>query len=242
MPFPFPPSQSSPALRADAARNRRLILEAAAAVFAERGLDASTAEIARRAGVGEATLYRRFPTKDDLIVAIVQSHMDEFIEVGTACLSEPDPWRGIERFFYEMVERRVSDRGASDAIKDHCTAKPELAWHRRRVMELAQRILRRAQDAGVVRDDLSGQDLGMLMIAASSVGGLPFPGLREDLWKRYLGVILDGIRPEGATKLRPGPPPRRVFEEPERYLKRARHDHTDRNASVGDKRAARNAG
>jgi AcrR family transcriptional regulator len=214
MPFPFPPSQSAPALRADAARNRRLILEAAAAVFAERGLEASTAEIARRAGVGEATLYRRFPTKDDLIVAIVQSHMDEFIEVATECLEEPDPWRGIERLLYEMVERHVSDRGASDAIKDHCMAKPELAWHRRRVMELGQKILRRAQDAGVVRDDLAAQDLGMLVNAATSIGGLPFPGLREDLWKRYLGVILDGIRPEGATKLRPGPPARRLFEDP----------------------------
>ncbi len=215
MPYPFPPSHSSPALRADAARNRRLILEAAAAVFAERGLEASTAEIARRAGVGEATLFRRFPSKDDLIVAIVQNQMDEVVAVAAECLQEPDPWRGLERFFHEMVERNSHDRGASDAVKDHCATSPELAWHRRQAIEAMSRLVKRAQDAGVVRADLTGQDLGTLLHAAASTSGMPFPGLREDLWKRYAGVILDGMRPEGATKLRPGAPARRAFEEPD---------------------------
>jgi AcrR family transcriptional regulator len=206
--------ERSPALRADAARNRKRIVEAATAVFAERGLDASTAEIAHRAGVGEATLFRRFPTKDALIKAIVQTQLDEVIAVAEACLAEDDPWRGIECFLADLVERRMSDQGASDAAKDHCMLDPDLDEHRRRIMELLNALVRRGQEAGVVRDDLTGADLGFLMTAAASVGGLPFPGLRDDLWKRYLGVILDGIRPEGATRLRPGPPPRRLFERP----------------------------
>lgn len=206
--------ESSPALRADAARNRRRILAAAHAVFAERGLEASTAEIARRAGVGEATLFRRFPTKDELTVAIMAEHMDGTIALAEECLAEPDPWRGVERFFMAMVEQQVSDRGALEAIKDRCMTSPALAGRRRRVMELVVRLLRRAQDAGVVRGDLTGPDLALLTAGAAGVAGVVFPGLRPDLWKRYAGVILDGIRPEGATKLRPGPPPRKVFERP----------------------------
>jgi AcrR family transcriptional regulator len=223
MRFPFPHSlsgiatteQSSPALRADAARNRRRILDAAAAVFAERGLDASTAEIARRAGVGEATLFRRFPTKDDLVVAILAEQMDSVIAIAEDCLSEPHPWRAIERFFLAIVEQQVSDRGALDAVKEECMTRPALAGRRRHVMELVSRLLRRAQDAGVVRNDLTAPDLGLLAAGGSAVAGVAFPGLRDDLWKRYAGVILDGMRPEGATKLRPGPPPRRLFERPE---------------------------
>lgn len=222
-PSPFPHRVShiatveerSPALRADAARNRKRIVEAATAVFAERGLDASTAEIAHRAGVGEATLFRRFRTKDDLIVAIVQTQLEEVIALAEGCLEKQDPWLAIERFLAVMVERQISDRGALEAAKDHCMLSPALNAPRSRIMELMNALVRRGQDAGVVRKDLAGQDLGFLMAAASSVGGVPFPGLREDLWKRYLGLILDGIRPEGATRLRPGAPHRRLFERPE---------------------------
>jgi AcrR family transcriptional regulator len=222
---PFPHSlcdiatieESSPALRADAARNRRRILAAAAAVFAERELDASTAEIARRAGVGEATLFRRFPTKDDLIVAILAEQMDAVIATTEECLQEPDPWRALERFFLAMVELQVYDRGALDAVKEECTTSPALAGRRRRIMELMSKLLRRAQEeARVVRDDLTAPDLALLTSGGAAVAGVAFPGLREDLWRRYAGVILDGMRPEGATKLRPGPPPKKLFEEPQR--------------------------
>jgi hypothetical protein len=138
--------------------------------------------------------------------------MDDVIATAEECVEEPDPWRGVERFFEAMVEQQVQDHGAFDAVKDECMTDPALAGRRKRAMELMTRLVRRAQDAGVVRDDLTGPDLALLTAAASAVSGIAFPGLRPDLWRRYLGVILDGIRPEGATKLRPGPPPRRVFE------------------------------
>ena len=204
--------ETSPALRADAARNRRLIMAAAGDVFAERGLEASTAEIARRAGVGEATLFRRFPTKTDLVIAIVGEQMDRVAALTEECLAEPDPWAALERFFGVIVEQQASDRGAYDALKEECMASPALADRRRRIMDLMTRLLRRAQDAGVAREDITAADLGMLAHAAGAVAGVAFPGLRDDLWRRYLGVILDGIRPQGATKLRPGPPPRKLFD------------------------------
>jgi len=203
------------ALRADAARNRALIVAAAAEVFAERGLEASTAEIADRAGVGEATLFRRFPTKDDLIAAIVAAKMAEALASGEACLEEEDPWRGIERFLFEMCERSVRDLGVSDAAKDRCVAAVELAPQRKRMLDICSELVRRGQRAGVVREDLTGQDLVFLIPTIGSLGCQPFPGLREDLWKRYLGMLLDGLRPAGATKLRPAAPARRLIESPD---------------------------
>ncbi|MBS1878535.1 MAG: helix-turn-helix transcriptional regulator [Actinobacteria bacterium] len=206
---------SQPALRADAARNRARIVAAAAEVFAERGLEASTAEIATRAGVGEATLFRRFPTKEDLILAIVSAQMDEAIELATSCLEEPDPWRGIERFLQILGERAVRDHGVSDSAKASCMASQQLQPQRRRILELSTELVRRAQRAGVLREDVSGQDLLFLQGAISGYADLPFPGLRADIWKRYLGIMLDGLRPEGASKLRPGSPPRRLLESPD---------------------------
>jgi AcrR family transcriptional regulator len=105
--MPEMPSQSPPsALRADAARNRERIIAAAAAVFAERGLEAATAEIAHRAGVGEATLFRRFPTKDDLIDAIIETRMEEVVALADAAASDPDPAVGTYRRAQSAEPRR----------------------------------------------------------------------------------------------------------------------------------------
>jgi AcrR family transcriptional regulator len=207
--------ESPTALRADAARNRERIIAAAIELFGERGYEASTAEIAARAGVGEATLFRRFPTKEDLITAIVQMMLEEAATVATSCLQEEDPWRGVERFLFEMVDRASQDHGISDVNKERCMASPALAGERRRVLDLTAQLVKRAQSAGVLRDDIAGQDLMFLMGAVASVSEVPFPGLRPDLWKRYLGIVLDGLRPACASKLRPGPPSRRLIENPD---------------------------
>src|ERR1700743_3772409 len=117
-------AEAAPVLRADAARTRARIVAAATEVFAERGLEASTAEIASRAGVGEATLFRRFPTKDDLVTAIVAVMLEEAAAIATSCLAEEDPWRGVERFLYEMAERASEDHVISDSNKERCMASP----------------------------------------------------------------------------------------------------------------------
>jgi AcrR family transcriptional regulator len=207
--------ESATALRADAARNRERIVAAAIEVFAERGLEASTAEIAARAGVGEATLFRRFPTKDDLVTAIIGVQFEESAELAESCLEDDDPWRGVERFLYGMAERAAVDHGIAGAAKEKCVASPVLAAERRRVLDLTSQLVRRAQKADALRDDIAGQDLMFLMSAVVSLAELPFHGLRPDLWKRYLGIFLDGMRPEAATKLRPGAPSRKVIENPE---------------------------
>lgn len=206
--------ESPTALRADAARNRERIIDAAIELFGEHGYEASTAEIAARAGVGEATLFRRFPTKDDLITAIVAMMLEEAATLATSCLEEEDPWRGVERFLFEMADRASQDHGISDANKERCMASPTLAGERGRVLDLTAQLVKRAQRARVLRDDIAGQDLMFLMGAVASVSEVPFPGLRPDLWKRYLGIVLDGLRPDGTSKLRPGPPSRKLIESP----------------------------
>jgi AcrR family transcriptional regulator len=201
-------------LRADAQRNRERIIAAAVEVFAEQGLEASTAEIAQRAGVGEATLFRRFASKDELIIAIVETQMGAAVAMANECLTDDDPGAGLERFVAWMVERSVADRGVMDAAKNTCMMRDELEPMRRNMMTAMSALVKRAQQAGAVRADLTGQDLGILAHSVAASAELPFPGVRQDIWKRYLGVVLDGLRPDGATKLRPGAPSKRAFETP----------------------------
>ena len=94
-------------------------------------------------------------------------------------------------------------------------ASPALAAERGRIIDLTSQLVRRAQAAGALREDIAGQDLMFLMSAVASISEAPFPGLRPDLWKRYLGIVVDGLRPDGASKLRPAAPPRRLIEHPE---------------------------
>ena len=187
-------SPPSPALRADAARNRELIISAAAAVFAERGLDASTAEIAHRAGVGEATLFRRFPTKDDLIDAVIETRMEEVAALAAAAADHPDPATSLEGFMEDLGKQFSRDRGFFEAAGARCMNDPKFQPLRQRGLEAAARL------------HLSPADISFLAGSAVYAMEVSKPGLREDLWKRYLRVILDGMKPEGASKLRPGAP------------------------------------
>jgi AcrR family transcriptional regulator len=184
-------------------------------VFAERGLDASTAEVAQRAGVGEATLFRRFPHKQDLIDAILETRMSESNELVAELAADPDPARGLERFFIDMLEHKVRhDRAFMEAMHDRCMTSPRFQPLRARWLELVGVLLRRAKEAGEVREDIQPQDLGFLLAATAATMQSPWPGVRPDLWKRYARVILDGLRPEGASPLRPGAPPRKLIEQP----------------------------
>jgi AcrR family transcriptional regulator len=203
------------ALRADAARNRARIVAAAAEVLAERGLDASTAEIAQRAGVGEATLYRRFPHKQDLVDAILEAKMSESNDLIAECAADPDPARGLRRFFVDLLEKKMQDDlGYLEAMHDRCMTNPRFKPLRMRWLELVGVLARRAKEAGVLRDDVQPQDLGFLLTAVAGTMHAPVQGVRDDLWKRYAGIILDGLRPEGASPLRPGAPPRKLIENP----------------------------
>jgi AcrR family transcriptional regulator len=189
-----------PALRADALRNRRRVLDAAAAAFAEGGLDVGVAEIARRAGVGPGTIFRRFPTKDDLIAAIIEQRIEEFLARADEAGEADDPGEAFRRFFLDLTEQHVRDRGLLDAVGMRFGLDPRLQELRGRLFERFEQVLERAQEAGAIRADLRAPDIGALSCAAASVPA-PLLSAYPDVWRRYAGVLLDGMAPQGASEL-----------------------------------------
>lgn len=195
--------------RADARRNRERLLAVAAEVFAEQGLDVGVAEISRRSGVGSATLFRHFPTKDDLVAAVLDDRLAEMERCAAGALEIDDPWTAIATLMRDVVRLQARDVGLTEALANlvHLLSQPRLKEHRRRVTTDVGKVLERAQEAGVVREDLAAEDVLCLVCAAANAGCAQLN--RSDLGERYLGVILDGMRPVGATPLAPGPPTQR---------------------------------
>jgi AcrR family transcriptional regulator len=171
------------ALRADAQRNLTLVLEAAAAVFAERGPDASVDEIARRAGVGHATVFRRFPTKDALIRAVVRHSLDELAALADAALSAADPGAAFTEYVWAAVELHARDRGLFECM-DRCLKDEKT----QEIVALTEQIVMRAQAAGAVRRDISPGDV--LNLIGAVIAAAP-----ADQWRRHIEVVLDGLRP-----------------------------------------------
>jgi len=192
-------------LRADAQRNRSRILQAAAIAFAESGLEVGVAEIARRAEVGTATVFRRFPTKHDLVVAVVEERVGEAVAAAEAALEDPDPWHGLVVALESAVALQVRDRGFLEAVEDQVIADPRLHALHERFLSGLDALLARAQAAGAVRTDVTALDVALLASGASHACP-KMPGLPSDLWRRYLGVVLDGLSPAGATPLAARPP------------------------------------
>jgi len=191
-------------LRSDARRNREKILAAASELFALEGPDLCVDDIARRAGVGHATVFRRFPTKDDLVLAMFEERLEELAAIAEAAAARDDPWEGLVELMTEIGERHARDRGLMEALGTQAFGSPRLTEHRLRLVEPVGRLLRRAQEAGAVRVDLEPPDVMFLIsaVAKSSPCRFEIP----DLWRRYLGVILDGMRPDTATPLAPPAP------------------------------------
>ena len=175
------------ALRVDAQRNLERVLDAATEMFAASGPDVSVHEIAERAGVGPATVFRRFPTKDDLILAVVGRHVDRLCELARETLAEDDPGAAFLDFVRRVAELNMSSPGLHQCVV-HCVEKPGGAELER----LAVEIVSRAQRAGAVRNDVQPGDVPLLIRGA--LLSAP-PGQ----WRRYLDVILDGLHAEPAA-------------------------------------------
>jgi AcrR family transcriptional regulator len=149
-------------LRADAERNRRLLLDAAAEVFAERGLEVGIAEIAQRAGVGHGTLFRRFPTKEHLIAAIVVDRMQEATARGRGLADSADPVEALFDFLGDLVGREQLDRALFEAVTDEFLANADIRAAHADLVGVLDALLRRAQETGAVRGDVGAVDVLML--------------------------------------------------------------------------------
>jgi AcrR family transcriptional regulator len=169
-------------LRADARRNLERVLDAAAEVFGASGPDASIDEIARLAGVGHGTVFRRFPTKDDLMFAVIERHVEEMCALAEEALAAEDPGQAFFDFVWRVAELNMSTPGLHRCIV-HCGGKPGAAELER----LSDRIVSRAQRAGAVRRDVKAEDVRVLVRSALTNA----PGGE---WRRYLDVVLSGLR------------------------------------------------
>jgi AcrR family transcriptional regulator len=208
-------TEASPrALRSDAERNRRLVLEAATEAFAEEGLDVGMAEIARRAGVGNATVFRRFPSKDALIEAIVDEKIAELIVAAERAAEIDDPWDALVDVLETIAALQARDHGFFQATEEFMLRHPDLLRRHRPVFEAVDRLLVRAQEARVLRGDVTTLDL-LGLVKGSVVCLPPSRDLRDDGWRRYLSIMLDALRPEAATPL---PVPPVTYEEIEAAL------------------------
>lgn len=190
-------------LRADAARNRQLLLAAAADEFAEQGLDASVADIARRAGVGKGTVFRHFATKNDLIAAIVLDRIDALNAIGEELLDAADPGAALLEFLTVAAHQR-QQRDLS-FLHESGELPTEVIRAREKMSDNVHRLVDRARRHGAVRADVTGADIILLMCAPNYVASY-VPDAAPDLWRRYLAIIFDGLRPEGAHPL-PHPAP-----------------------------------
>ncbi|MET0819875.1 MAG: helix-turn-helix domain-containing protein [Aeromicrobium sp.] len=177
-------------LRADAARNRELILCTAAQVFAEQGLAAGYDEIARRAGIGVGTVYRRFPERAGLIQALFESRIAEVIDLAEQAAGRPDSWDGLVWFLERAIERQVADRGLKEVLVRSISEEEHRAMGRERLRPAIEGLVVRAQGDGVLRGDVSTTDIAMNLMVISSMTTPAQP----DLWRRYLALFVDGLR------------------------------------------------
>ena len=189
-------------LRADAARNRARVLDAARLAFAEAGLDVGVEEIARRAGVGKGTLYRRFPTKEALVRAIFGDILEDVEALSAETDDVEDPSAAFAHYLNGAARMQANNQGFYDVVAHRLGAAALTAEQRRRFLEAAARPLRRAQEAGSVRTDLEPEDVSiMLRMVGVTTRPAPDGTPMDEHWPRFLGLLLDAVRPEAATPL-----------------------------------------
>lgn len=223
------PADDRPRLRADAARNRQRILAAAKAAFAERGVDVPLEEIAQRAGVGIATLYRRFPTRDALLAAAFEDRLAAYAAAAQQALRSSDPWAGFCDYVERVCAMQAGDRGARDVLTMTFPTAKGLEAQRDRAFGNFRELVGRAQAAGRLRADFVAEDFVLLLLANAGV----VRGTRDAAplaWKRFVALLLDGCRAEGAHPLPPPPPPAQVYRAMRRL---ARPDARERTGHLG---------
>jgi AcrR family transcriptional regulator len=204
-------------MRRDAETNLRRVVGAAAEVFASEGLGATLADVAKHAGVGVGTVYRRFANKDDLIYEVYAAKIRETEQQAREASEAEDAWAGFVRFFEQSIHDLAADKGLRELTSGGFTQ--SLGWARgtppdrltallqenhETVAEHLVKLVQRAKQAGALREDFYASDMMVLSAAVQATiafGGSEYPQVSQ----RALGFILDGLRPSGATGL-PAPP------------------------------------
>ena len=182
-------------LRADARRNREKLVAAAAAAFAEAGLDAQVEDIARRAGVGVGTLYRHFPTKDALVAALADAHFEGLADTVEAGLGEEsgDGWDAFTATIWRIADAVAADVAWCEIVGGHPSAVQAASRGQHRLTAATATLLARAQASGRMRADVTVADISTIMCGFGHIAAAQRAGAALD-WKRYLDIALDGLR------------------------------------------------
>ena len=214
-------SQDAPdrQLRVDAERNRLRILEAASVAFAREGLEVPLESVAEEAGVGIATLYRRFPTRDDLIAACFERRLADYADAAEEALGAADGWSGFAGYVERICAMQAADRGLMDVLTRSFPRAGALEAHRERGYAAMVRVIDRARAEGTLRADFVPEDIILILLANSGV----VQGMGDaapDAWRRSVGILLDGVRVEGASDLAEPPSPHQVVRAMRRLGRR----------------------
>ena len=182
--------------RRDAERNRARLIEIGRVTLAELGPDAPLEEIARRAGVGIGTLYRHFPTREALVASIFAEHMEVVLAAAEDAAEADDGWDGLVGF----LERVLALQARNLPLRSIFLRVPAEAnaERRKRIQPALDRAIARAKEQGSLRADFAVGDLVVAMWSFAPIFEAT-AGLAPNAWRRHLRIVLDGMRPEGAT-------------------------------------------
>jgi AcrR family transcriptional regulator len=190
-------------LRADAERNREAIVTAAARLFAEQGLSVPLEDVARSAGVGVATLYRRFPTRTDLAIAAFERNMTSYIDAVEKALANPQPWDGFRDLVFDLCALQASDPGLRALLTTAFPASSVIEQRAAETVDKVGEVIARAQHDGSLRPDVGVGDVVVMLLANAGV----LEATREhapDAWRRFAALMIDALR---AGEYAPLPPP-----------------------------------
>jgi AcrR family transcriptional regulator len=180
-------------LRRDAERNRERILAAATDAFARGGLAVTMDEIARRAGVGVGTVYRRFPDKELLIEALFEQRIDELVGLAEAARDNPDPFAGLAQFFETFLAVQAADRGLKEVLIGTGRGHRRVVEARARIAPVVEDLIGRARATGDLRPDVASSDLALIQFMLGAAIDYTHD-VDPEAWRRLLGIVLDGLR------------------------------------------------
>ena len=197
-------------LRADAARNRERIVDAARDVFAEQGLDVSMRQIALHAGVGEPTLRRRFSSKAELVAEVFGDKVAAYADAAERALKDPDPWHGFTFFVRLIARMQLADRGFTEVLTMTFPESMRAETHRRRAYEALSAMIARTQAAGALREDFSPEDFVLVLMAHAGVVAAA-GDLSCAFSDRLLAYLFDAFAAPGSGTLPPAPTPAATY-------------------------------
>ncbi|MFF4835487.1 TetR/AcrR family transcriptional regulator [Streptomyces sp. NPDC001315] len=179
-------------LRSDAERNRGRILAAARRVFARDGLGASMASVAREAGVGIATIFRHFPTKEGLVAAVFADRMDAYADAVVVALEDPDPWHGFTVYIETACAMQAADQGFADVLTTNFPTAKAMEERRNEAIAGMVRLIDRAKATGRLREDFDTSDLVLLHMANAGVVSACGDSA-PDAWRRVVALFIQSL-------------------------------------------------